>query len=72
MIRTRSFRSSLGMTRGSGNAASPARLRLARYFNTDPGLWLNLQNFIDLEIEKRSGTAVEIERHVHPAAVEAP
>ncbi len=47
-------------------------LRLARYFNTNPEFWLNLQNFFDLEIEKRSGTAVEIERHVHPAAVEAP
>jgi len=45
-------------------------LRLARYFNTNPEFWLNLQNFFDLEIEKRSGTAVEIERHVHPAAVE--
>ncbi len=45
-------------------------LRLARYFNTNPEFWLNLQNFFDLEIENRSGTAVEIERHVHPAAVE--
>lgn len=43
-------------------------LRLARYFNTNPEFWLNLQDFFDLEVEKRSGTAVEIERHVHPVA----
>jgi addiction module HigA family antidote len=43
-------------------------LRLARYFKTNPEFWLNLQNFFDLEVERRSGTAVEIERHVQPAA----
>ena len=43
-------------------------LRLARYFKTNPEFWLNLQNFFDLEVERRSGTTVEIERHVHPAA----
>jgi antitoxin HigA-1 len=46
-------------------------LRLARYFNTNPEFWLNLQNFFDLEVERRSGAAVEIEREVHPAAVQA-
>jgi antitoxin HigA-1 len=46
-------------------------LRLARYFNTNPEFWLNLQNFFDLEIERRSGAAVEIERQVHRAAVQA-
>ena len=46
-------------------------LRLARYFKTNPEFWLNLQNFFDLEIERRSGTVVEIERHVHPAAAPA-
>jgi addiction module HigA family antidote len=45
-------------------------LRLARYFKTNPEFWLNLQNFFDLEIERRSGAEFEIERHVHPA--EAP
>src|SRR5487761_1759982 len=40
-------------------------LRLARYLKTNPEFWLNLQNFFDLEIESRSGAAVEIERHVH-------
>ena len=46
-------------------------LRLARYFKTNPEFWLNLQNFFDLEIERRSGTVVEIERQVHPAAAVA-
>ena len=30
-------------------------LRLARYFKTDAEFWLNLQNFYDLEVTKRSG-----------------
>jgi addiction module HigA family antidote len=46
-------------------------LRLARYFHTNPEFWLNLQNFFDLEIERRSGATVEIEHQVHPAAVQA-
>jgi len=46
-------------------------LRLARYFKTNPEFWLNLQNFFDLEIDRRSGAVVEIERHVHPAAAAA-
>ena len=43
-------------------------LRLARYFKTNPEFWLNLQNFFDLEVERRSGATVEIDRDVHPAA----
>jgi len=46
-------------------------LRLARYFKTNPELWLNLQNFYDLEVTRRSGSSAEIERHVHPAAAMA-
>src|SRR5271170_7901371 len=46
-------------------------LRLARYFRTNPEFWLNLQNFFDLEIERRSGAVVEIQRHVHPAPAPA-
>jgi len=44
-------------------------LRLARYFKTNPEFWLNLQNFYDLEVSRRSGTLSEIERHVHPAEI---
>jgi antitoxin HigA-1 len=41
-------------------------LRLARYFNTNAEFWLNLQNFYDLEVSRRSKTYSEIERVVHP------
>ena len=46
-------------------------LRLARYFNTNAEFWLNLQNFYDLEVSKRSGKAYEIERQVRPGSTEA-
>jgi addiction module HigA family antidote len=46
-------------------------LRLARYFKTNPEFWLNLQNFYDLEVERRSGTVSAIERDVHPAPASA-
>jgi addiction module HigA family antidote len=42
-------------------------LRLARYFHTNAEFWLNLQNFYDLEVSRRSGKASEIERQVNPA-----
>lgn len=42
-------------------------LRLARYFHTNAEFWLNLQNFYDLEVSRRSGMATEIERQVTPA-----
>ena len=42
-------------------------LRLARYFKSNPEFWLNLQNYYDLEVSRRSGSATEIERQVHPA-----
>jgi antitoxin HigA-1 len=41
-------------------------LRLARYFNTNPEFWLNLQNFYDLEMPKRSGVASKIELQAQP------
>src|SRR5438445_13115611 len=37
-------------------------LRLARYFKTNAEFWLNLQNFYDLECERRAGKALEIDR----------
>ena len=43
-------------------------LRLARYFKTNPEFWLNLQNFYDLEVSRRSGAVTNIEREVHPAS----
>jgi antitoxin HigA-1 len=44
-------------------------LRLARYFNTNAEFWLNLQNFYELEVSRRSGKTSEIERQVHPTVV---
>jgi antitoxin HigA-1 len=41
-------------------------LRLARFFNTNAQFWLNLQNFYDLEVSRRSGKVSEVERQVHP------
>jgi addiction module antidote protein, HigA family len=41
-------------------------LRLARYFQTNAEFWLNLQNFYDLERERRAGKASEIDRQVQP------
>ena len=46
-------------------------LRLARYFNTNPEFWLNLQNFYDLEVSRRSGAVSAIEREVRPASAMA-
>jgi len=45
-------------------------LRLARYFNTSPGFWLNLQTAYDLEMahDKLSHT---IEREVRPSSFAA-
>jgi antitoxin HigA-1 len=42
-------------------------LRLARFFHTNAEFWLNLQNFYDLEVSRRSGKVSEIERQVHPS-----
>ena len=44
-------------------------LRLARYFRNNAEFWLNLQNFYDLEVSRRSGAVSEIERQVEPAAM---
>jgi addiction module HigA family antidote len=43
-------------------------LRLARYFKTNAEFWLNLQNFYDLECEKRAGKVSEIDRQVQPVS----
>src|SRR5258706_15391409 len=37
-------------------------LRLARDFKTNAEFWLNLQNFYDLECERRAGKAAAVER----------
>ncbi len=45
-------------------------LRLARYFKTNAEFWLNLQNFYDLEVTRRSGKVSEIDRQVQPVGAE--
>jgi antitoxin HigA-1 len=45
-------------------------LRLARYFQTNAEFWLNLQNFYDLERERRAGKASEIDRQVQPVGAQ--
>jgi len=45
-------------------------LRLARYFNTSPGFWMNLQSAYDLEVAQDKLSRV-IEREVRPADLAA-
>jgi addiction module HigA family antidote len=42
-------------------------LRLARFLRTTPEFWLNLQNFYDLEVARRSSAVRSIESDIHPA-----
>ena len=42
-------------------------LRLARYFNTSPGFWMNLQSSYDLEVAQDKLSRV-IEREVQPVS----
>lgn len=46
-------------------------MRLARYFKTNAEFWLKLQNFYDLECERRAGKASEIDRQVQPVGADA-
>ena len=52
---------------GERGITADTALRLARAYDTGPEFWLNLQNFFDLEVTRRSGKISEIERQVHPA-----
>ena len=45
-------------------------LRLARYFNTSAGFWLNLQSAYDLEVAQDKLSRI-IEREVRPASFAA-
>jgi addiction module HigA family antidote len=45
-------------------------LRLARYFKTNAEFWLNLQNFYDFELTRRSGKVSEIDRQVQPVGAD--
>jgi addiction module HigA family antidote len=52
------------VNRKRGISAGTA-LRLARYFNTTPQFWLNLQTAYELELSERA-EAAEIRRDVRP------
>jgi len=52
---------------GRRGITAETALRLARYFHTNAEFWLNLQNFYDLEVSRRSGKVAEIDRQVQPA-----
>lgn len=52
---------------GRRGITADTALRLARYFNTTPKFWLNLQAAYDLAVAAES-KADEIERTVHPRA----
>jgi antitoxin HigA-1 len=51
---------------GRRRVTADTALRLARYFKTNPEFWLNLQNFYDLEISRRSEAGSKIEVQVQP------
>jgi addiction module HigA family antidote len=52
---------------GRRRITADTALRLARYFKTNAEFWLNLQNFYDLELSRRSDEGSKIERQVQPA-----
>jgi addiction module HigA family antidote len=51
---------------GRRRVTADTALRLARYFNTNAEFWLNLQNFYELEISRRSEAGAKIDVQVQP------
>src|SRR5580692_5663071 len=51
---------------GRRRVTADTALRLARYFDTNPEFWLNLQNFYDLEVSRRSEAGAKIDVQVQP------
>jgi addiction module HigA family antidote len=52
---------------GKRGITADTALRLGRFFNTSPEVWLGLQAEYDLRLAKRS-TWTEIEKRIHPFA----
>jgi len=50
---------------GKRGVTADTALRLARYFNTTPDVWLNLQTRFELDTARLTG-AREIERNIRP------
>ncbi len=55
------------IVRGRRGITAETALRLARYFNTDAGSWMNLQHRYELEIAERSKAAAL--RAIRPRAL---
>ncbi len=55
------------IVKGRRSITAETAMRLARYFGTTPGFWLNLQNIYDLEIAEDK-CAERIVREVTPLA----
>lgn len=56
------------VVRGERSITADTALRLAKYFDTSPGFWMNLQRRYDLEVaEEKVGD--QIEREVQPLNV---
>lgn len=53
------------IVRGKRAITADTALRLARYFDTTPGIWLRLQARYDLEVAQ-ARTAARIDREVQP------
>ena len=53
------------IVRGERGVTADTALRLARYFNTSPEFWLNLQTIYDLRVAQQK-TGSLIERKVQP------
>jgi antitoxin HigA-1 len=51
---------------GRRRVTADTALRLARYFNTNAEFWLNLQNFYELEVSRRSEVGSKINVQVQP------
>ncbi len=56
------------IARGRRGITPDTALRLARYFNTSPDLWLGLQQEFDLRVARRE-LASRIEREVEPRSL---
>jgi len=52
------------IVRGSRSITVDTSLRLARYFQTTPQFWLNLQSHYDLEMARESHLIERIDREV--------
>ncbi|MGO9274519.1 MAG: HigA family addiction module antitoxin [Terriglobia bacterium] len=53
------------IVRGERGVSADTALRLARYFNTSPEFWLNLQTLYDLRLAQQKAGS-RIERKVQP------